>query len=83
MDALTKDRITKTILEVMGVDVASVDRKSRLDGIPGWDSFNNLMLISKFEEDYGVEFTAVEIEATQTVEDIYSLLERKLSSRGG
>jgi acyl carrier protein len=73
-----KERVAAIIKEVMGVDTHTIDKKKKLNTITEWDSFNNLMLISKMQEEFGIEFTATEIERTLTVNDIFSLVERKL-----
>ena len=81
MDEKTRKTIDQTVKSVMGVDIGTMDHKTKFSSISSWDSFNNLMLISKFEEDLKVKFTALEIEQTQTVGDLYSLLERKVAKK--
>ncbi len=78
MDKPAKNDIIRTINEVMGLDIKKIDENRKLSEISEWDSFNNLMLISRFQDELHIEFTAVEIEDAQTVKDIFSLLEKKL-----
>ena len=78
MDNATKDKIIKTINEVMGLDIKELDENRKLSEISEWDSFNNLMLISRFQDDFNIEFTAVEIEDAQTIKDIFALLDKKI-----
>ncbi len=78
MDKNLEENVRKTVETVMGVDIGAMDSETKFSSISAWDSFNNLMLISKFEEEYNVRFTAVEIEQTQTVGDLLILMERKV-----
>lgn len=72
-----KEQIEKTIREVMGIDIRNYPPERKISEISEWDSFNNLMLISRFQEEMGVEFTAVEIDEVQTIIDLYNILDRK------
>jgi acyl carrier protein len=78
LDKTTEEKVIKTINEVMSLDVTKLDKKKKLSEISEWDSFNNLMLVSRFQDDYNIEFTAAEIEDAQTIADIFTLLEKKL-----
>mgnify|MGYP001593386380 CR=1 FL=1 len=73
-----KDKIRQTILSVMDIDILSLNEDSKFKDIANWDSFNNLMLISRFQDELKIEFTALEIEKTQKLKDLYSLIESKL-----
>ena len=80
VDNLEKD-IAQIVTSVMGIDLSTLDPNIKFSNIPSWDSFNNLMLISKFEEVYNVNFTAVEIEQTQTISDLMTLIRKKLQQK--
>lgn len=79
MDKAIEEQIINTIKDVMDVDVTKIDKDKKLNTIPEWDSFNNLMLISRFQEDFKIEFTAIEIENTTNIREIFKLIEKKLS----
>lgn len=81
MDKALEENIVRIVRSVMGIDIGKMGRKERFSAISAWDSFNNLMLISKFEEEYKVRFTALEIEQTQTVGDLFALVERKVGGK--
>ena len=74
------EEIKKTILEVVNVDISKYPESTKINEISEWDSFNNLMLISRFQEQYNVEFTALEIENTQTIADLIKLIMGKLTN---
>lgn len=79
MDKETREKIIQTINSVMDLDVSGLDKSAKLNTIPKWDSFNNLMLISKFQDDFDVEFSASEIEDAQTMDSILALIDKKIS----
>jgi len=74
------EKIKSIVKEIMGIDMTKLDKNKKINTISEWDSFNNLMLISKFQDDLGVEFTASEIEATLTIGDLYSLIHSKVKN---
>ena len=77
MDKKLLQDIVRMVKEIMKVDITALKRETKINTIPTWDSFNNLMLISKFQEDFGIEFTALDIENTQTIGDLLAFLEKK------
>lgn len=77
MNEETKKQVSELVKSVMGVDINKISPKTRFDQITEWDSFNNLMLISKMQEKFGVEFTAVEIEETKNVGQLFWLMGKK------
>jgi acyl carrier protein len=72
-----RQRILLIARDVMGVDLAEYEQSRKISSIAEWDSFNNLMLIARFQDEFHVEFSAVEIEATQTIGQLWELIERK------
>jgi len=78
MDENLKEKTREIVNSVMKIDITKLDPESKFNSISEWDSFNNLMLISKFQDEFGIEFTALEIENTQKVKDLLNLLERKV-----
>ncbi|MEA3329274.1 MAG: acyl carrier protein [Nanoarchaeota archaeon] len=77
MDKELKQRATEIIKSIMGIDISLMSEETRFNTISEWDSFNNLMLISKLQEELCVEFTAVEIEATKNIKDLFNLIWKK------
>lgn len=76
---ITDKEIIVIIEEVMELDLSKLDFNSNLDSISEWDSFNNLMLISRFQEEFDVEFNAIEIENTNTISGIIDLVKNKVN----
>ena len=78
MDEKLVNDVCTIVQEVMQVDITPMDKKTKFAEIASWDSFNNLMLVSRFEEHFAIKFTAVEVEQTKTVGDLFSLLSKKV-----
>lgn len=74
-------RISAMIEEVMELDMSKIDRTQKINTISEWNSFNNLMLISKLQDDFDISFTTSDIEDTVTVNQIYELVKKKLSAK--
>ncbi len=81
MNEETNKKIIGIIEDVMGVDVTKIEKDKQINTISEWDSFNNLMLISRLQEEFGIEFTAEEIEDTQTIGNLLSLLDKKIKEK--
>ena len=69
--------LKKLILEVMSIDIDKIDNNKKLSTIDEWDSFNNLMLISKVEDFYKIKFSIGELEDIDTVAKIIKIVEKK------
>ena len=81
MQASLRQHVTARIQEIMSLDVSGIDLATRLSTISEWDSFNNLMLVSRLQDDLGVRFTATEIVAAETLGCVYDLVETKAGSK--
>lgn len=79
METNLKSFVIENVKLVMGLDISSFSDDIKFNQIPEWDSFNNLMLISKFQDMMNVNFTAIEIEETKTIGDLYRLIESKVN----
>ena len=71
--------IKDIVYEIMGINIEELDKNKEINTISEWDSFNNLMLISKFQDELNVEFTTIEIENVLKVEDLYELIKKKIN----
>ena len=83
MDQSLKDKINQIIKSVMEVDISCMESSTKINTISEWDSFNNLMLISKFQDEFKIEFTAVEIEEMKTIESLFNQIEKKITKENG
>ena len=81
MDETLKVKVVETVKSIMGIDILKMSSEKYFNTISEWDSFNNLMLISKFQDDFNIEFTAVEIENTKRIKDLFDLMDKKLNHK--
>jgi acyl carrier protein len=75
----TRTQIKEAVNQVMRLDIDQYPKDKALNTIREWDSFNNLMLISKIQEDFGIQFTAVDIDSIQTIGALFDAIDKKLS----
>ncbi len=80
MDESLRKKISEIVKSVMNVDISSIDQNKLFSAMPEWDSFNNLMLISRFQDEFKIEFTALEIENTKTVGSLFELIRKKVAN---
>jgi len=72
-----KEKVWNILSKVLDIDVGSINDSTGPDNVESWDSFNALMLISEFEEDFNVKFTMPEVEKVSCVKDIIEVLKNK------
>lgn len=78
MEKKTITLVRETVQSIIGVDINAFDANRKINTISEWDSFNNLMLIMKFQELLGVEFSAMDLEKTQSINDLLALIHSKM-----
>jgi acyl carrier protein len=70
-----------TFKELVGVatkrDPSSISDDATPATLPGWDSLSHVLMVSLFEEKYGVMFSAEEIGAVKSLFDFRRLLIEK------
>ncbi len=76
---MIRDELKKLITDIMQIDIDTIDNKKALGTIDEWDSFNNLMLISRVEDHFKVKFSVKDIEDVNTIEKIIEIVEKKVS----
>ena len=74
----TNKKINQIVKEVMDIDISMINSETKFSEISNWDSFNTLMLISRLQEDFNIEFTAFESEETKKITDLYNLINNKI-----
>lgn len=70
-----KERVTKIIVEKLGVDAAEVKLDSSFTSDLGADSLDTVELIMEFEKEFGVAIPDEQAEKIQTVGDAVAFLE--------
>ena len=69
-------RLKQILSEVLGIDENQITDETSPENTDVWDSFNGLMLVSKLENEFNVQFTMEEVVAIKNVKDIKDALKR-------
>lgn len=64
------------IAEIFEESSGRISAATRRDDIPGWDSLGTLSLIAAFDERFDIHMSEQDIEALQSVSDIFAILQR-------
>lgn len=76
-----REELKKLINEVMNLDIDKIDNNKNLSEIDAWDSFNNLMLISKAEDYFKIKFGLADIEDVNTINKIIDIVKKKVTAK--
>ncbi|WP_440951209.1 acyl carrier protein [Methanosphaerula subterraneus] len=72
------EKIKKIFCEVLGLAESDVNDDTAYNSVNQWDSFEHLIMISKFEEVYGIEFDTVDIIAMNTFANVKTIVNKYL-----
>jgi len=72
-----KEKVYKILSEVLDLELDMINENTSPDNTISWDSFNALMLISEFEEQFKLCFTMKEVEHVNSVKEIINVLKSK------
>jgi acyl carrier protein len=75
------DRLKKVIVQVLGDDSIVLTSATTADDVPGWDSFNHINIIVGAEGEFGVKFTASELEDLRNVGDFLTLIGKHMAKK--
>ncbi len=78
---MIRNELKKLIDDVMQIDIDKIDNNKLLGTIDEWDSFNNLMLISRVEDHFKVTFSVKDIEEVDTIQKIIQIIEKKVDKK--
>ena len=82
MSVKTKDeillRVTDLLRDVLMQPALQVTAHSTADQVAGWDSLTHMTIISRIEQDFGVEFRFQEIITLEKVGDLIERISEKL-----
>ena len=73
--ATIADRVTKIIVDKLGVDVGEVNAEASFTNDLGADSLDTVELIMEFEKEFDISIPDDEAEGIQTVGDAITYLE--------
>lgn len=77
-----KDKVTKVIVEQLGVKETEVKSDVRFVEDLGADSLDTVELIMALEEEFGIEIPDEDAEKATTVKDVIDYINKKLIQEG-
>ncbi|MBR1928249.1 MAG: acyl carrier protein [Paludibacteraceae bacterium] len=60
------------------IDIATLNAQTRFRELQGWTSLVALLVITMVDEEYGVVLPPEEMRKTQTIQELYNLVQSKL-----
>ena len=78
MAQVTLEKITKIVVDNLGVNESKVTAEAKFIDDLGADSLDTVELIMQFEEEFGIEIPDEDAENIRTVGDVLKYLEDKL-----
>jgi acyl carrier protein len=85
MEAMTDEidsRIKSIFCDELGLDDGSVDDATSYDSTEAWDSLRHLQLVSRFEEEFGIELPVDDVIAMSTFKKVREIVKRNLANKG-
>lgn len=77
-----KDKVTKVVVEQLGVKESEVKSDAKFVEDLGADSLDTVELVMALEEEFGIEIPDEDAEKAKTVGDVISYLDSKLKKEG-
>jgi acyl carrier protein len=78
MDEDLTERIRGVLADVLEVEASALSPASSPSTIEGWDSLRHVNMVIALEQEFGIQFSAEEIEQAMSVEAVYRLVAGKV-----
>ncbi len=73
-----RERVQNVFRDVFEDPMLLITEKTTAADIPTWDSLTHITLIVSLEEEFGIQFTSMEVTSMSCVGDLFTLLEKKV-----
>ena len=73
-----REQVQNVFRDVFEDPMLLITEKTTAADIPTWDSLTHITLIVSLEEDFGIQFTSMEVTSMSCVGDLFTLLEKKV-----
>ncbi len=73
-----RERVQNVFRDVFEDPMLLITEKTTAADIPTWDSLTHITLIVTLEEEFGIQFTSMEVTSMSCVGDLFTLLEKKV-----
>lgn len=73
-----RERVQNVFRDVFEDRMLLITEETTAADIPTWDSLTHITLIVSLEEEFGIQFTSMEVTSMSCVGDLFTLLEKKV-----
>lgn len=73
-----REQVQNVFRDVFNDPMLLITEKTTAADIPTWDSLTHITLIVSLEEEFGIQFTSMEVTSMSCVGDLFTLLEKKV-----
>lgn len=75
-------KIVEIFCDEIGIEVGTANDEMAYDSLKGWDSLKHLVIVSRLEEEFGLELEVDDIIAMSTLGKIKDIVARYISNKG-
>jgi len=75
-------RIKRIFCDELGLGESAVNDSTAYDSTEAWDSLKHLQLISRFEEEFGIEISVDDVVAMSTFLKVRELVKKNIAMKG-
>lgn len=75
-------RIKQIFCDELGLEEGAVNDSTAYDSTDAWDSLKHLQLISRFEEEFGIEISVDDVVAMSTFLKVRELIKNNIAKKG-
>ena len=75
-------RIRSIFCEELGLEDDTVTDATAYDSTEAWDSFKHLQLVSRFEEEFGIELPVDDVIAMSTFKKVKEIIKNSIAKKG-
>ena len=76
------EKVVEIFCDEIGIDIAAANDDLAYDTLKGWDSLKHLVIVSRLEEQFSVEFEVDDIIAMSTLGKVKGIVARYLAEKG-
>lgn len=73
-----KNKVIELIDKTMNISAKEFPENKQISEISEWDSFHNILLISRIQEEFNIDITIDEVEEIKCLSDLWRIVQKKL-----
>jgi len=73
-----EEKIKELLVEILNIDLSSIDEATSMDNTASWDSMNHLNICFSLEQEFGISLEVDEMESMISFYDIIRVVEKKM-----